>query len=87
MILTHGKRNEFIFILEETDLKYIFMSALILWPEYELIYLAGKDDFEQAQILALITFFEDFLKEIQTWFSTALGFGQGDKVNFRKKLR
>lgn len=47
--------------------------------------LDGKDDLEHAQMDALIGFFEDFTKEIQSWFTVALGFGQGDKVSKWKK--
>uniref|UniRef100_A0A914C9B5 glutathione transferase n=1 Tax=Acrobeloides nanus TaxID=290746 RepID=A0A914C9B5_9BILA len=48
--------------------------------------LAGKDDLEFAQIEALLSFFNDFLNEIHTWFSAALGFGQGDKDKLYKEV-
>uniref|UniRef100_A0A914CA56 glutathione transferase n=1 Tax=Acrobeloides nanus TaxID=290746 RepID=A0A914CA56_9BILA len=35
---------------------------------------------------ALMSYFEDFMKEIQSWFSVALGFGQGDKDQLYKDV-
>uniref|UniRef100_A0A914ELT8 GST N-terminal domain-containing protein n=1 Tax=Acrobeloides nanus TaxID=290746 RepID=A0A914ELT8_9BILA len=42
--------------------------------------LAGTDDMEFAQIEALMGYFEDFVKEIQSWFYVAIGYQQGDQV-------
>uniref|UniRef100_A0A914E4Y4 glutathione transferase n=1 Tax=Acrobeloides nanus TaxID=290746 RepID=A0A914E4Y4_9BILA len=48
------------------------------WPTYKS-NLAGKDDWESAQLDSIADFQKDFANQIGPYFRVAAGFAQGDK--------
>lgn len=58
-------------------------GKLLVLSFYVFSGLNGKDNMEQAQMDALVSFFEGFVSSIQPWISVATGFVSGDKALFR----
>ena len=44
--------------------------------------MAGKDDWEQAQVDSVADLYKDFGQKIRAYFNVAMGRGEGDKVGF-----
>jgi len=70
----------------EVDGKPLSQSAAIARFIAEKNGLAGKDDWERAQVNAVLDFHKDVTAEMRPWFAVKLGFQPGDITELTKTV-